>query len=104
MKIYRATIPVIWAASALFLMFPGPLARTVRTVDRFARRLVPDLAAVCQTGLREDLVAPIYGELALVESGLEEVEQIARIHLAGVVGERRRQIDRTDDLHALVLH
>jgi len=33
-----------------------------------------------------------------VEGGLEEVQQVARVHLAGVVAELGGKVDRTDDL------
>src|SRR6267142_2824658 len=89
MKMYRATIPVM--SASLLSGFDG---RTCLFVF--------DLAAVREARLREYFIVPVDSQLALIDGGLEEVQQVARIHLAGVVGERGGQIDRADDFDALV--
>src|SRR5882672_4891103 len=71
--------------------------------DGLACLFVFDLAAVRETRLREYFVVPVDGQLALVDGGLEEVQQVAGVHLAGVVAELGWKVDRADDLHALVL-
>src|SRR3569833_3491409 len=87
MKIYSAMIPVM--SSCLY---------------GFTSLFMFDLATIHQTRLREDFIVPVDLEIpALVDGRLEEVEQIARIHLAGVVAQMRGQVDRSDALHALVL-
>ena len=51
------------------------------------RRLVLDRAVVREARLREHFVGPVDLQLALVDGGLQEIEQVARVHLARVVGE-----------------
>src|SRR5438045_8416795 len=60
-------------------------------------------AAVWQTRLREYLVAPVDGELALHEGRLEEIVEIARVHLARVVGELGGEVDGPHHPHPAVL-
>src|ERR1700726_3150114 len=85
MKIYSATIPVM-----------SPL-------QRLSRRLVLDLTAACQTRLRKHLVAPVDHQLTLYQGGLEEIVEIARVHLARVIGELGGEIHRPHPLPPLVL-
>src|SRR6202011_5583057 len=85
MKIYSATIPVM-----------SPL-------QRLSRRFVLDLSAARQTRLRKHLIAPVDRQLTLYQGGLEEIEEVARVHLARVIGELGGEIHRPDDLHAVVL-
>src|SRR6202035_5622886 len=70
--------------------------------DGLACLFVFDLAAVREARLREYFIIPVDSQLALVQGGLEEVQQIARIHLTGVVAELGGKIDGADDFHALV--
>src|SRR4051812_12741303 len=86
MKIYSAMMPVMSA------------------LEGFACLFVLDCAAMRQARLREDFIVPVDLEIAaLVDGGLEEVEQIARIHLAGVVAELRGQVDGADNSYAVVI-
>src|ERR1700683_5705709 len=84
MKMYSATIPVMSSPRCL------------------GGRCVADLSVAGQAGLREDLVVPVDRELALRERRLQEVEEVARVHLAGVVGQLRGKIHRAHDLHSLM--
>ena len=70
----------------------------------FAVARVADLPVVRQHGLREHLVLPIDRERAVLDRGRQEVQQIARVHLARVPRELRRQIARPEDLHAVRRH
>src|SRR6185312_2853383 len=74
------------------------------TLDCLACGLVLDLAFVGETGLCEDLIAPVDGELALLDGGLQEVEQVAGVHLTRVIGELAGEPDGADDLDALMRH
>src|SRR3984957_1034462 len=71
--------------------------------QRLGGRLVFDFPAVREARLRKYLVVPVDLQLAFIEGRLEKVQQVARVHLARVIGEIAGQIERTDDLHALVL-
>src|ERR1700710_2592274 len=71
--------------------------------QRLGRRLVFDFPAVREARLGEYLVAPVDLQLAFIDGWLEKVQEVARVHLARVVGEVAGEIERADDLHALVL-
>src|SRR5579859_3851467 len=77
--------------------------RLLSAFDGFTGRFVFDFAAVREARLGEDFVIPVDRQLALAERRLEKVEQIARVHLAGVVPQLRRKIDRADDPDSLML-
>src|ERR1700730_14218542 len=85
MKIYSATIPVM------------------SLLQRLSRRFVLDLTAARQTRLRKHLSAPVDRELSLHQGGLQEIVEVARVHLARVIGELGGEIHWAHDLYAVVL-
>src|SRR5689334_25122646 len=86
MKMYRATKPV----SATCASMSGSL-------DGLARRLVLDRAAVREAGLGDDLVVPVQVEVPVLDDQLEEIQQILRVQLAGVLGQQRWHVQRCGD-------
>ena len=61
-----------------------------------------DRAVARERRAGEHLVLPVDGEIAFHDRGLQEIEQIAGVHLARMVGKRGREVDGTDHLHAVV--
>src|SRR6185437_6441993 len=74
------------------------------TFDCLGGGLVFDLAGVREARLGEYLIAPVDDELAILDGGLQEIEQVAGVHLARVVGEIGGEPQRADHLDPLVGH
>ena len=69
----------------------------------FLRSLVLDLALVGEAGAGDDLVLEVEVQLPLlVEHQLEQVREVLGVERRGVVGHLARQVDRADDLDAVL--
>src|SRR4026207_262754 len=90
MTMYRAITPSIYALSTSLRVGSWRMAPSRAPLARVGRG----------PGGREHLVVPVDRERPVLERGLDEVEQVLRVHLARVVRDGRRQVDRADNADA----